>query len=144
PSVFPRWATVDPAGVLVAGVAAASVLHRAFGTAVDGATRLQFAVPLVRRVVGGRSGVGRDGVLQEPRPVARRRDPRAVLQQCAQPAASAPSALQRALLGGWDADRGVGQHEELRAQGWRYSALRKAPRRERQAQRRAQLPWRET
>src|SRR5262249_5523721 len=32
--------------------------------------------------------------------------------------------------------------KRLRAQGWRYSALRKAPRRERQAQRRAQLPWR--
>ena len=32
----------------------------------DGAARLQFAVPLVRRAVGGRSGAGRDRVLQEP------------------------------------------------------------------------------
>ena len=47
-----RWPAVDPAGATVAGAAAAGVLHGALGTAVDGATRLQSAVPLVRRAVG--------------------------------------------------------------------------------------------
>ena len=47
-----RWPTVDPAGTAAAGAAAASVLHGALGTAVDGATRLQSVVPLVRRALG--------------------------------------------------------------------------------------------
>jgi hypothetical protein len=40
----------DPAGALAASPVAAGVLHSAFGTAVDGATRLQSAVPVVRRI----------------------------------------------------------------------------------------------
>ncbi|MGF7178485.1 hypothetical protein FHS63_006291 [Azospirillum doebereinerae] len=38
----------------------------ALGTSVDGTARLQPAVPVVRRFVDGRSGVGREGVHQEP------------------------------------------------------------------------------
>src|SRR5450432_4205171 len=56
----------------VAGAAAASVLHGALGTAVDGAAQLQSVVPVVRRSLGGRSGVECDGVLQEPGSAARR------------------------------------------------------------------------
>ena len=41
--------------------------------AVDGATGLQHAVPLVRGIEYGRSHLGRDGVHQEPRTVAERR-----------------------------------------------------------------------
>ena len=112
-SFTPRWAAVDPPGAIAAGAAAASVLHGALGTAVDGATRLQSVVPLVRRVVGGRCGVGCNRILQEPRPAARRRHRGQVHDQRAEPATSARAALQRALLGRRHADRGLGQHEEF-------------------------------
>ena len=49
--------------------------------------------------------------------------------------------LQRALLGRRHADRGVGEHEELRAEGVTASYPRED--RRRRAQCRAQLPWRE-
>ena len=48
-------------------VAVAGLLFGAVGAAVDGAARLQSAVPLVCRVVAGCRGVGRHGVHQEPR-----------------------------------------------------------------------------
>src|SRR3954452_22941446 len=40
--------------------------ERQLGAATDGAVDLQYAVPLVRRSVHGRTGLGRDGVHQEP------------------------------------------------------------------------------
>ena len=118
-----RRPAVDPAGAAVAGAAAAGVLHGALGAAVDGATRLQSVVPLVRRALDGRSGVGCDRVLQEPGSAARRRYRGQVLCQRAEPAAGAQAAVQRALLGRRHADRGLGQHEELRAEGRRQSAI---------------------
>ena len=39
--------------------------------------------------------------------------------RCCEPAAGARAALERALLGRWHVDRGLGQHEELCAEGWR-------------------------
>ena len=121
--VCARRTAVDPAGAAAAGAAAAGVLHGALGAAADGATRLQSAVPLVRRALGGRCGVGCDGVLQEPRPAARWRYRGQVLCRRAEPAAGAQAALQRALLGRRHADRGLGQHEELRSEGRRRSAV---------------------
>ena len=60
-----------------------------------------------------RSGVGCDGVLQEPGPAARRRYRAQVHGRGAEPAAGAHAAVERALLGRRHADRGLGQHEEL-------------------------------
>jgi transposase len=65
----------------------------------------------------------------------------------AEPATGAHAVVERALLGRRHADRGLGQHEEFRAEGWQPSAVvRKWPRqrRWRWAQRRARFPWRET
>src|SRR5690348_15910902 len=45
--------------------AVAGVLFGALGAAVEGATRLQSAVPVVCWTVAGRGGVGRHGVHQE-------------------------------------------------------------------------------
>src|SRR5437899_1151024 len=58
---------IDSAGETAARAAVAGVLFGAFGAAVDGAAWLQSAVPLVRRAVAGRGGVGRHGIHQEPR-----------------------------------------------------------------------------
>src|SRR5204863_5810435 len=49
------------------GSAVAGLLLGALGEAIDGAARLQSAVPLVCRTVDRRPGVGRDGVHEEPR-----------------------------------------------------------------------------
>src|SRR3954469_8618226 len=65
--------SLDRAGKVAAGVAPASVLLSGLGAATDGATDLQYAVPLVRWSVHGRTGLGRDGVHQEPGAAARRR-----------------------------------------------------------------------
>src|SRR3954454_9369401 len=64
---------LNRAGEVATGIAPAGVLLGALGAATDGATDLQYAVPLVRRSVDGRTGLGRDGVHQEPRAAARRR-----------------------------------------------------------------------
>src|SRR5690242_58843 len=56
----------DRAGKVAAGVAPAGVLLGALGAATDGATDLQYAVPLVCWSVDGRTGLGRDGIHQEP------------------------------------------------------------------------------
>src|SRR5262249_5195570 len=55
-----------PAGTAVASAFAPGALYRAFGTPVDGATRIQSSVPLVRRPVDGRRGLGCHSFLQEP------------------------------------------------------------------------------
>src|SRR3954453_22161954 len=57
---------LDRAGKVATGVAPAGVLLGALGAATDGATDLQFSVPLVRRFVHGRPGLGCDRVHQEP------------------------------------------------------------------------------
>src|SRR5665213_271213 len=57
----------------VADSVAASALHYPQRAAVDGATGLQHAVPLVRRAEHGRSHLGCNGVHQEPRAVVERR-----------------------------------------------------------------------
>src|SRR5208282_6867995 len=64
--------TIDSAGETASRVAVAGLLLGALGAAVDGAARLQFAVPLVCRAVAGCRGVGRYGVHQEPRTPDRR------------------------------------------------------------------------
>ena len=76
------WAAVDPAGAIAAGAAAAGVLHDPVGDAAHGATRLQSAVPLVRRAWRRRAGVGADGVHEEPRPAARGRGGAQVSRRC--------------------------------------------------------------
>jgi len=50
---------------------------------------------------------------------------RQVLCQRVEPAPSPQAALRRALLGRWHPDRGLGQHEELCAEGRRRSAIGK-------------------
>ena len=65
-----RGASVDCAGAAVARAVAAGVVHGAQRTAADGATRLQFPVPLVRGTEYRRPGMGCDGIHQKPRPPA--------------------------------------------------------------------------
>src|SRR6476620_2304158 len=65
-ALCPDGPGLDRAGKVAAGAAPAGVLFGALGAATDGATNLQYAVPLVCRSVHGRAGLGRDGVHQEP------------------------------------------------------------------------------
>src|SRR5215211_5298368 len=65
-ALCPDGPDLDRAGKVAAGVAPAGVLLGALGAAIDGAADLQYAVPLVCRPVHGRTGLGRDGVHQEP------------------------------------------------------------------------------
>ncbi len=65
--LYARHGPVDCAGEAAAGIAAAGLLLDPLRAAVDGATRLQPAVPLVRRFGDGRAGVGREHLQQEPR-----------------------------------------------------------------------------
>ena len=62
-----RGPAIDPARAAAAGAFAAGLLHDALGTPVDGATRLQSLVPLVRRPVDRQCGVGCHRLVQEPR-----------------------------------------------------------------------------
>ena len=78
---------IDSAGETASRAAVASVLFGAFGTAADGAARLQSVVLPVCRAVAGRGGVGRHGVHQEPRAADRRRHRRAVHGGGAEPEA---------------------------------------------------------
>src|SRR4051795_13056758 len=59
---------LDPARAVAAGPAAAGVLHGPLGAAVGGAIELQHPVSVVPRPVDRGTGLGRDGVHQEPRP----------------------------------------------------------------------------
>ena len=110
-------AALDRAGEAAAGPAAAGVLLGALGAAAHGAAGLQPPVPLVRRAGRRRPGLGRDGVHQEPRPAARGRDRGQVPARGAGAAQGRGAALGRALLGRRHADPGLGQHEELPAEG---------------------------
>src|SRR4029078_9171765 len=65
-ALCPHAPRLDRTGKVAAGVAPAGVLLGALGAATDGATDLQYAVPLVCRSVHGRTGVGRDGIHTEP------------------------------------------------------------------------------
>jgi len=59
---------IDSAGEAIACTVAASTLLRAQRTHVDGTTRLQPVVPLVRRPEHGRGHLGRNGVHEESPP----------------------------------------------------------------------------
>ena len=98
------------------------LLLGALGAAADGAAGVRPPVPLVRRARGGRSGVGREQLLEEPRPAARGRGGAALPGGAAGAAGGEAAAVERAFLGGRDADPGLGQPEELPAQGWRRRA----------------------
>ena len=95
------------------------LLLGALGAAADGAAGVRPAVPLVRRARGGRSGVGREHLLQEPRPAAGGRGGAALPGGAAGAAGGAAVAVERALLGGRHAAAGLGQPEELPPQGRR-------------------------
>src|SRR5437899_5412917 len=85
--------------------------------AVDGATELQLAVPLVRGLGDRRRGVETRGVQQEPRPAVEPETGAEVFRPCQR--AGSGVDVGRALHGGWDADRGLGGTEELSPQGQR-------------------------
>ena len=57
---MPSWPPIDPAGEAAARAASAGLLRHPVGAPVNGAARLQPAVPLVRRPGDGRSGPGRN------------------------------------------------------------------------------------
>ena len=103
----------------------------------DRADRLQPAVPLVRGPGAGRGGVQRHGVHQESGTAAHGRDRPALLRGGAGAGRVGGVGVLGALHGGRDADRGVGEPEELRAQG------REAEGRRRPGQPDGQLPGRE-
>src|SRR5260370_24298231 len=71
PVIRKNRATLDCAGKVVAGALAASAVLGAQRTNVNGTTRLQPAVPLVRGFEHGRLRFGRDRVHEEPRAPAR-------------------------------------------------------------------------
>jgi hypothetical protein len=58
-----------------------------------------------------------DRILQKPGSAARRRYRGKVFHKRSQPAAGEQAAVERALLGRRDLDRGLGQHEELCTEG---------------------------
>src|SRR5487761_2139385 len=63
----------------VAGAVVASALHHPQRAAVDGATGLQHAVPLVRGAEHGRSHLECDGIYQNPRAAVERRHRASIL-----------------------------------------------------------------
>ena len=75
--------------------------------------RLEFdlLVPLVRRALGGRAGLGPFDLLEEPRPAAGRRDRREVPRRGAGPAQGEAAAVEPALQRRRDPDRGLGEPE---------------------------------
>ena len=112
-----RRATFDCARAAAAGAFVAGVLHHPLGAAVDGAIALQSALSLVRRSRGGRSGVGADGVHEEPGPAAGGRCGAQVSGRTSRPQGGAGIAFGRTLLGRRHAGCGVGFDEELRGEG---------------------------
>ena len=83
--------------------------------------RLEFdlSVPLVCRSRRGRSGLGPLDVLQEPRPAAGGGDRREVPDIRAGATEGETVAVERSLLSGRHADRGLGIDQELPEEGWR-------------------------
>ena len=128
---------VGSAGAAVAGAAVAGAVHDPERAPADRADRLQPAVPLVRGPGAGRGGVQRHGVHQESGTAAHGRDRPALLRGGAGAGRVGGVGVLGALHGGRDADRGVGEPEELRAQG------REAEGRRRPGQPDGQLPGRE-
>jgi hypothetical protein len=113
----PDGPAVDRPREAAAGPAAAGALHGPQRAAADGAAGLQPAVPLVRGAERRRSGLGPDGLHQEPgSAVGGGRGP-GVFRRGPGTGAGEAAALGRALHGGRDADRGVGEPQELGATG---------------------------
>src|ERR1019366_527646 len=129
-------AAVDSAGEAAAGAVAADSVLRPQRAATDGAARLQPAVPLVRGIEPGRRGLGCDGIHEKPGAAAARRDRAALARSGAGAGTRTQSAERRTLHGGRNADRGVGEPAEFRAQesaadgghgrGWQETAARHA------------------
>ena len=136
-ALFARRPAEHRAGAAAAGDVAAMLLLGALGAAADGAAGVRPLVPLVRRARGRRPGVGRERVLEEPRPAARGRGGAALPGGARGLAGGEAAVVERALLGGRHADPGLGQPEELPAQGRRRRSARAG------AQRRAELQGRE-
>ena len=114
---MPRVAVIRSRRNGCCGAFVASPVLGALRTSADGADHLQHDVPLVRRAVDGRAGLGRDGVHQEPRaPAAGRHCARLSGRDPGGPSGQA-AAVGRALLCRWNHDRSLGQHEELPSQG---------------------------
>ena len=126
---------LDCAGEAASGDAAAGVLRHPLRAPTDGAVGVRPSVPLVCRPRRGRCGLGPFDLLQEPRPAAGGRDRGEVPGGGSGAAEGEAAAVERSLLGGRHADRGVGFDQELPPEGRR---------RQRQPgagpQRRAQLP----
>ncbi len=116
-ALFDAGPAVDRAGAAAAGAVAAGVLRHPLGAPADGAAGLQPAVPLVRRAVDGRAGVGRDGLFEEPGSAGGRRDHGMLPAGGAAQRAGAGAAVGRSLLGRRHADRCLGVDEELPGQG---------------------------
>ena len=111
--VLDDGSAVDPAGAVAAGVAAASALHGPKRAAVDGGTRRQPAVPVVRRVAHGRPGLAPDDLYEEPGPAAGRRGCGGLLRRDRPSSPGGRSALRRALHRGRHAVGSLGEPEEL-------------------------------
>jgi hypothetical protein len=131
------WAAVDPAGAIASRPAVTGLLYGSLGAPADGAARVQSAVPLVCRSVTGRRDLGRNRVHQKPRAPDRGGHRDQVHGRSAQPGTGEGAVVERSFLGRWDADRGVGQHEELPPQRRQRRAAGAG------AQWRARLSWRE-
>ena len=121
--------TIDRAGAAIACPVAAGAVHHPLGTAIDAADQLQHAVPLVRRAGDGRARLGCDGVHQESRSAAARRCRPRVPGRHPRRAAGEAAAVERAFLGGWHADRGLGFDEELPSKGRQRRASGSRPQR---------------
>src|ERR1700680_1489938 len=105
------WADVSRLGAALelpgkasAGAAVAVAVFDSQRAAVDGAARIQPAVPLVRGTECGRAGVGADRVQQESRQAVGGRDRGEVLCAGARSGARERSVIGRTFQCGWDAD----------------------------------------
>src|SRR4029077_15288779 len=116
-ALFRAGPTVDRARDAAAGDAVAGVLFGSLGAATDGAAGGRVAVPVVRRARHRRCGMGSLYLLEEPRPVAGRRDRGPVPDRSVDSAADCTTAGERAFLGGRHANRSLGLDEELQAEG---------------------------
>ena len=111
------WPAFHPARAADARPVAAGVLHDPVRAPAGGAARLRPVVPLVRRPRRRRSGMGCVVLREEPGAVPGDGGGDAVPGR-GRRASGRPSPDEpRPFLGGRHADRGLGEHEELPAQG---------------------------
>src|SRR5208282_3066553 len=109
--------SVDPAGAIAEGAAAAGSVLDSVGAATGGRRQLEPAVPLVLRLGPGPGGVGRDHVYTQPRALRAARVGAEVFRAGGGQRAGRRVRLERSFHRGRNADPVLGLAEEFSAQG---------------------------